>query len=185
MGEAVATIPPITSAAPTVVQYTFTRWERFRTLVWMLPRSRIVRVFGACIVPVVVWLAFRNGEGESLAVLSISATLQLVLVFAVGAGWMLVTALVTAFLTTDRSVTGSITLTFSDEGFTAETAVAKTYFKWAGLQSILVANGFIYLRISDTKFLGIPERALPDAPTAALFAASLRSRMDAAKGSES
>lgn len=178
MGEEEATIPPIVSAAPNVVSYTFTRWERFRTLVWMLPRSRIVRIFAVCIVPVMVWLAFKNGEGDSLAVKLIAATFEIALILSVGAGSMVLSAFVMAFLTTDRTVTGSITLTFSDEGFTAESAVGKTYFKWAALQSILVSNGFIFLRISDTKFLGVPKRAFPDAPTAERFAASLRSRVD-------
>lgn len=176
VGEEETTIPPTASAVPSVVSYTFTRWERFRTLVWMLPRSRIVRIFAACVVPVIVWLAFRNGEGDSLAVKSVAATFELALVFVVGAGSMVLSAFVMAFLTTDRTVTGSITLTFSDDGFSAEGAVGKTYFKWAALQSILVSSGFIYLRISDTKFLGVPKRAFPDAPAAERFAAWLGSR---------
>jgi hypothetical protein len=181
MDEGLATIPPVASAAPDVVRYTLTRWERFRTLVWVQTRSRVVRLFAACVVLVLVGLAFRNGGDDSLAVNVIATLFQLGLVFVVGAGAMVLTAFMTAFLTTDRSVVGPLALTFADEGFTAESSIGKTHFKWTALQSILVANGFVYLRISDTKFLGIPQRAFVDAKTARLFATSLRRRLEGAK----
>ena len=176
------TVPPAVSAAPDAVRYTFTRWERFRSLVWMQTRSRVVRLFTVGILLLNVGLGFRNGGDESLLVKVIAAIFQLTLVFGVGMGAMVLTAFLTAFVTTDRSVIGPIELTFAEDGFTAESPIGKTHFKWTALQSILVANGFVYLRISDTKFLGIPERAFADRSAARLFADSLRSRLEKAKG---
>ena len=181
MGEGPASASPIASATPDVVRYTFTRWERFRTLVWMQTRSRVVRLFAAFLVLLNVGLAFRSGGDESLAVKVLATVFQLGLVFVGGAGAMVLTAFMTAFLTTDRSVVGQIALTFSDDGFTAESPIGTTHFKWTALQSVLVANGFVYLRISDTKFLGIPQRAFADAKTTRLFASSLRSRLGTTK----
>ncbi len=38
--------------------------------------------------------------------------------------------------------------------------------------------------ISDTTFIGVPQRAFADAPTAELFAASVRSRFESAQRSD-
>jgi hypothetical protein len=181
VGEEVTTIPPIVSGLPSVVSYTFTRWERFRTLVWMLPRSHLIRIFAVGIVPVVVWLVFNNAEGESVGVLLTTAAFELVILVIVLAGSLVLASFVSAFLATDRIVVGSITLTFSDDGFTAENAIAKSQFKWTAARDILTSDSFVFLRFSDTRFLGIPKRAFSDAQTADRFADSLRSRLEAAK----
>jgi hypothetical protein len=139
-----------------------------------------MRIFTGGLVLFNLWL-LRDREPVPLAVKLIAVVFKLGFVFAVMVGAILLMAFLTAFLTSDHSIVGAMSVALTDDGFTAESPVGKTSFKWTGLHSILVADGFIYVRISDTKFLSIPERAFTAPAISAAFAATLRERMAAAK----
>ena len=87
-----------------------------------------------------------------------------------------------AFLTTDRGVTCSTSVTITSDGFKIETAVSESFEKWAGIFDILDVGNYVYVRLSQSRFLGIPRGSFATDAECDAFVALLRRRFDAARG---
>jgi hypothetical protein len=165
-GEAGAkSVPPVDVSAqvPSSIHYTFSHADRFRALLAMTFRNRVLIGLFALILFRQVWRAWGETEGAPGSVRAVAVLLALLFMMVLFTVVPTLTSLALVYLSTDRSVVGPITLYLQDDGLLEENPVTRTVTRWAGL------------------YQAIPHRAFSTQAERAAFVVALRERIAAAR----
>ena len=149
------------------------RLGRLDVLAWMLRyllRSPLSWMVVFIVTGLRCWTLFRDGLAQSVPLLAWHGTITLL---GAWAGYTLVTCVI-SFLRRPVGIGLDVDLTVHADGLTSESSLGKTDLKWAAFRFLRTGPWHVFLCLSSSQAIIVPNRAFADVTARKAFVEACR-----------